>query len=91
MQHLERETFYLLTISKKLEEFEAVGTLPALPEMLQGRQAQAVLAALRRVAGTAAATVRDLDAGVFAMDSEDSDLTMALSTMTLISESATGA
>ena len=91
VQHLERETFYLLTISKKLEEFEAVGTLPALPEMLQGRQAQAVLAALRRVAGTAAATVRDLDAGVFAMDSEDSDLTMALSTMTLISESATGA
>lgn len=91
VQHLERETFYLLTISKKLEEFEAVGTLPALPEMLQGRQAQAVLTALRRVAGTAAATVRDLDASVFAMDGEDSDLTMALSTMTLISESATGA
>ena len=90
VQHLERETFYLLTISKKLEEFEAVGTLPAF-EMLQGRQAQAVLTTLRRVAGTAAATVRDLDAGVFALNGEGSDLTMALSTMTLISESATGA
>ena len=90
VQHLERETFYLLTVSKKLEEFEAVGTLPAPREMLQGRQAQAVLAALRRVAGAAAATVRDLDVGLFAeMDGEDSDLTMALSTMTLISETAT--
>ena len=92
VKHLERETFYLLTVSKKLEEFEAVGTLPAPREKLQGRQAQAVLAALRRVAGAAAATVRDLDVGLSAeMDGEDSELTMALSTMTIISETATAA
>ena len=90
VKHLERETFYLLTVSKKLEEFEAVGTLPAPREKLQGRQAQAVLAALRRVAGAAAATVRDLDVGLSAeMDGDGSELTMALSKMTLISETAT--
>ena len=66
-----------------------MGTLPAPREKLQGRQAQAVLAALRRVAGAAAATVRDLDVGLSAeMDGDGSELTMALSKMTLISETA---
>ena len=88
--HLQRETFYLLTISKRLEEFETVGALPTDLKKLKPRQAQAVLATLRRAAGGAAprgATFRDLDADFFAEldDDEDGSLSMALSTMTLIS------
>ena len=66
--HLQRETFYLLTISKRLEGFETVGALPTDLKPLNPRQAQAVLATLRRAAGGAAprgATFRDLDADFF--------------------------
>ena len=88
--HLQRETFYLLTISKRLEDFETVGALPTGLQKLPPRQAQAVLATLRRAAGGAAprgATFRDLDADFFAeLDGdEDGSLSMALCTMTLIS------
>ena len=88
--HLQRETFYLLTISKRLEDFETVGALPMDLKKLKPRQAQAVLATLRRAAGGAAtrgATFRDLDADLFAEldDDEDGSFSMALSTMTLIS------
>ena len=88
--HLERETFYLLTISKRLEEFEAVGALPTGLQKLKPRQAQAVLATLRRAAGGAApcgTTFRSLDSDLFAeLDSEeDASVSMALCKMTLIS------
>ena len=88
--HLQRETFYLLTINKRLEDFETVGALPMDLKKLEPRQAQAVLATLRRAAGGAAtrgATFRALDADFFNEldDDEDGSLSMALSTMTLIS------
>ena len=88
--HLQRETFYLLTISKRLEDFETVGALPMDLKKLKPRQAQAVLATLRRATGGAAtrgATFRALDADFFNEldDDEDGSLSMALSTMTLIS------
>ena len=86
-EHLEKETFYLLTISKRLEDFEAVGALPQRLGKLQPQQAREVLAVLRRAAtGTRVATFRHLDADLFAaMELEDNQLSMALSTMTLIS------
>ena len=85
--HLERETFYLLTISERLEDFEAVGALPTKLTKLPSKQARAVVDVLRRAAGAAAgSTLRDLDGGLFdEMASEGSGPTMALSTMTLIS------
>ena len=88
--HLEKETFYLLTISKRLEDFKPVGALSKRLEKLPPQQAQAVLATLRRAAGGAApcgTTFRSLDSDLFAeLDSEeDASVSMALCKMTLIS------
>ena len=82
VSHLEKENFYLLSMSTPLEECKGVGPLPQKLEKLSHTQTSAVLRALHRAGpNPSAATLRELDDSVF----NDDEPTMTLSTMTLYS------
>ena len=85
VEHLEKETFYLLSMSTPLEECKGVGPLPQKLEKLSHTQTSAVLRALHRAGpNPSAATLRELDDSVF-NDDEPSEPSMVLSKMTLYS------
>ena len=71
---LERETFYLLTTSRRLTAFEGVGELPDQFQKLPHRQSQSILGMLRRYVGSGRAPqTRDLSAEAMADDMDVSD------------------
>jgi hypothetical protein len=88
-QGMERETFYLLTTSHRLDSFESVGKLPDNWSKLPPATSHAILASVREHVNSASVT-RDVDT-LPMMDVSDSgststgDVVMALSTLTLIS------
>ena len=90
-EHDERESFYLVTTSKRLEEFAEVGSLPNNLKPVPPNQAKAVITLLRRYVAGASSTTRALgDGGMGDSDddekpAEEPGVVMSLSSFKLIS------
>lgn len=90
---VERETFYLLSTTMRLDEFPGVGQLPEQLGKLPEPQARAILTAIEQhVHVPSGPRTRDMDVSDFVADVFDADgsasgagVSMALSTLMLIS------